>query len=184
MSSIKIKESLQSPTFSLSHKLSRAIWGVVYLLFFKFSPVPFFAYRRWLLSLFGAKLASKTHVYPTVKIWLPNNLTMEPGSTLGPGVIVYNQGDVIIGSNSTVSQGVHLCASTHDYNDSLHPLLLAPINIRNDVWVCADAFIGPGVTVAAGSVIGARGVLMKDSELWSVYAGNPAKKVNDRKRFK
>ncbi len=52
--------------------------------------------------------------------------------------------------------------------------------IEDNVWVCTQAFIGPGVKVAEGSVIGACAVLTKDSEAYKVYAGNPAKLIKDR----
>ncbi|MEH6542442.1 MAG: hypothetical protein V7721_00740 [Porticoccaceae bacterium] len=183
MSNMKTKSALQSSTFSIYHKIVRVVWGLCYALLFRFSPVPCFSYRRWLLRCFGAKIAEKVNVYPSVKIWFPKNLVMQSGSTLGPKVNVYNQGGISIGMNAIVSQGAHLCASTHDYNNPLHPLLLAPISIEQNAWICADAFIGPGVTVAEGSVVGARAVVMKNTECWSVYGGNPAIKVNERKRF-
>jgi len=180
---VKVKKSLHSATFSLSHKLVRVIWALVYIVFFRPTPVPFFAYRGWLLRLFGAKLAKGVNVYPSVRVWLPKNLSLESGSTLGPNVNIYNQGAISIGKNVVVSQGAHLCASTHDYNNPVHPLLLAPIRIENNAWICTDAFIGPHVTIAEGCVVGARAVAVKSTESWSVYGGNPAKKVNERKRF-
>ena len=183
MSNVKTKTDLHSATFSLSHKLIRTFWACIYNVFIRFSPVPLFRYRRWVLGLFGCKLASNVNVYPSVKIWLPSNLSIGKGSTLGPNVNVYNQGEIIICENVIVSQGAHLCASTHDYSDPLHPLLLAPITIRDDVWVCTDAFIGPNVDVSTGCVIGARSVLTKSTDEWGVYAGNPSRRVNERKRF-
>jgi len=157
--------------------------AITYTFFFKPSPVPFFSYRNWLLNVFGATVKKDAHVYPTVKIWLPANLTMQEGSALGPNVNVYNQGNVSIGRNVIVSQGAHLCASTHDYNSRLHPLILAPILIEANAWICADAFIGPGVTIAEGGVVGARAVAMKNIEAWGVYGGNPARKINERTWF-
>jgi putative colanic acid biosynthesis acetyltransferase WcaF len=183
MSEVKTKKSIQSPTFSLSHKLIRILWAFVYTFFFRVSPKPFFNFRSWLLRCFGSSIENDVHVYPTVKIWLPANLKMASGSTIGPDVNIYNQGSISIGRNTIVSQGAHLCASTHDYNNPLHPLVLAPITIEDNVWICADAFIGPGVTAAEGCVVGARAVITKDTECWSVYGGNPAKKVNERNKF-
>ena len=183
MNNMGIKKSLHSPVFSYRHKLIRLFWGGIYLFFFKYSPVPFFSYRRSLLRLFGAKLSSKTHIYPSAKIWFPLNLAMARGATIGPNVIIYNQGNINIGINSIVSQGAHLCASTHDYNDPLHPLILSPITIGNNVWVCADAFVGPGVILAEGCVIGARAVVNKNTKNWTVYTGNPAVIVNKREPF-
>ena len=87
---------------------------------------------------------------------------------------------VTIKDNVLISQGSHICASTHDYNDPLHPLVLAPIIIESNCWVCADVFVGPGVHLAEGCVIGARAVVTRDTDSWGVYAGNPAKKIKER----
>ena len=183
MSEVKEKSSLGDPVFSLSNKLMRVAWGITYHLFFRFSPVPLSAYRRWLLGLFGAQLSHDVNIYPSVRIWLPSNLSIAEGSTLGPDVKIYNQGRITIGRKAIISQGAYICASTHDYNNPVHPLVLAPITVGDNAWVCADAFIGPNVNVAEGSVIGARAVLSKNTDSWGIYAGNPAKKVNERKRF-
>ncbi len=183
MISVKQKKAVGDPAFSILNKLTRLLWNFVYNLFFRFSPIPFFSYRCWLLTLFGAKLGKNVNIYPSVKIWLPANLNISNGSSLGPFTTIYNQGYITIGSNSIISQGSHLCASTHNYNDPVHPLELAPISIGDNVWICADSFIGPNVTIANGAVIGARAVQVKDAKSWSVYAGNPSVKVKERARF-
>ncbi|MCP4989154.1 MAG: putative colanic acid biosynthesis acetyltransferase [Colwellia sp.] len=180
---IRQKKNMGSSTFSWRNKLKRTIWAVVYYAFFRLTPTPLFGLRGFILKMFGSAVGPRVNVYPSVKIWLPENLSIEEGSALGPDVKVYNQGTITIGKNAIVSQGAHLCASTHNYNDPVHPLELAPINIGDNAWICADAFIGPGVTVAGGTVVGARAVVVKDTTEWSVYAGNPAKKVKERKRF-
>jgi len=60
------------------------------------------------------------------------------------------------------------------------PLVTAPIVINDGAWVCADAFIGPGVTIGEGAVVGARAVVMKDVDPWTVVAGNPAQFIKKR----
>lgn len=44
----------------------------------------------------------------------------------------------------------------------------------------ADAFIGMGVTVGEGAVVGARAAVFKDVEPWTVVGGNPAKFIKKR----
>lgn len=59
-------------------------------------------------------------------------------------------------------------------------MLKPPIEIGTDVWICADAFIGPGVTIGDGSIIAARSVVMKDVAPKTIIAGNPARKIGER----
>ncbi len=48
------------------------------------------------------------------------------------------------------------------------------ICIESKVWVGFDVTILKGVTVGEGAVIGAKSVVTKDVEPWTVIAGNPA----------
>ena len=47
-------------------------------------------------------------------------------------------------------------------------------------WIASEAFVGMGVTLGHGSIIGARSVIVKDVDSWSVVAGNPAKFIKKR----
>lgn len=178
-----MKYKLTDPSFDVSSKFYRLFFSLIWALVGRFSPVPLFRYRVYVLRLFGANVSAGFRIYPSASVWSPLNLQAGFDSTIGPRVSLYNQGRVVLGNRVVVSQDATICASTHDYNDPLHPLLLSPIVIQDDAWICAEAFIGPGVTVGEGAVIGARAVLMKDAEPWSVYAGNPAVRINDRRRF-
>jgi putative colanic acid biosynthesis acetyltransferase WcaF len=60
------------------------------------------------------------------------------------------------------------------------PLRKPPIVVEDQAWVCADAFVGPGVTVGEGAVVGARAVAVSDVESWTVVAGNPARVLGER----
>jgi putative colanic acid biosynthesis acetyltransferase WcaF len=79
-----------------------------------------------------------------------------------------------------ISQYSVLCTASHDYTQGHLPLVTAPIVIGSQAWVCADVFVGPGVTVGEGTVVGARSSLFRDAPSWSVMAGNPAQKIRDR----
>lgn len=53
--------------------------------------------------------------------------------------------------------------------------------IGNDVWIGMEAIVMPGVTIGDGAIIGARSVVVKDVEPYTIIEGNPAKAI--KKRF-
>lgn len=54
-----------------------------------------------------------------------------------------------------------------------------PVLLREDAWVGANSIILPGVIIGKGCVIGAGSVVTKNTEPFSVFAGNPAKKLKN-----
>ncbi len=105
---------------------------------------------------------------------------MDEGSCLADNTDCYCVGKIKIGKRSTVSQYSYLCGATHDYEHPLLPLVSAPIVIGDQVWITADVFVAPGVTIGDGAVVGARSSVFSDVEPWSVVAGNPARFIKRR----
>lgn len=147
---------------------------------FRWSPRPFFGWRRFILRCFGATIGKEVHVYPSARIYFPWKLTVGDWSAIGEHALIYNLGPVTIGSRVTISQRAHLCAGTHDHTDPTLPLVKPPITVKDQVWICADAFIGPDVVVEEGAVVGARAVVTKEVAAWTIVAGNPARRIRDR----
>lgn len=168
-------------SFTLGNRLYRVLWGVTWLLLARWTPPPLHGWRRLLLRLFGAKVASGARVHASVTVWYPPNLTLGAQALIGPRARLYNQGTITIGARTVVSQGAHLCASTHDIADPHFQLQLRPIMIGEGCWIAAEAFIGPGVTVGDGAVVAARAVLFTDAAALGVYRGNPAVLIKERR---
>ena len=122
----------------------------------------------------------RSFVYPNTIITMPWNLEMGNHCVLGPNVICYNTAKIIISNHVTVSQYSYLCSATHDHQSSNFDLYALPIIIKEQSWVAADVFIGPGVTVAEGCVIGAKSALFKSTKKWTIYGGNPARPIKNR----
>lgn len=181
MSEVKIDLSKYRNKLSLKNKIGRLLW--IFISFFLFKPfvLNFFSpWRNFILRSFGAKIHKHAHVYSSVKIWAPWNLEMDAYSCLGPQVDCYNTALIKVGANSTISQKSYLCSSSHDISDPLNQLIVEPIIIEDQVWIAADAFVGMGVTVGQGAVIGARACVFKDVDSWTVVGGNPAKFIKKR----
>ena len=54
------------------------------------------------------------------------------------------------------------------------------INIGHDVWIGGHTIILSGSTIGNGTVIGAGSLVSGNLESYSIYAGNPIKKIRDR----
>jgi putative colanic acid biosynthesis acetyltransferase WcaF len=167
-------------SYSLSHRITRFVWNVVWLVGASWTPPFMRPWRRILLRLFGAKIAPTAGIYGTAKIWYPANLEVGPHAYIGPRVTVYTMAKVKFGAYSLASQGSHICAGTHDIESAEFQLQARPIEIGERAWIAAEAFVGPGVKVGEGAVLGARAVTFSDLEAWGVYAGNPARLLKVR----
>ena len=166
--------------YSTKEKVGRLLWAMVQGTLYRYS---FHTWNRWrimLLNLFGAHVDTTCIIRRTSRVECPWNLTMGRNGCLGDRSWAYCLGPITIGERVSVSQDAYLCAGSHDYARLDLPLTRPPITIGSDVWVAAGAFVGPGVNVGEGCVIGARAVVFKDANPWMIYAGNPARPVKPR----
>jgi len=176
---LNIQENRKAQKYSSKELMLRVLWTLCRPLFCC-SPRVCWGWRVFLLRCFGAKVGSNVHIFPSVRIFAPWSFSIGKDSSIGFDALVYNLGEVIIGDRVTISQRAHLCAGTHDYEDPALPLLKKRIALENDVWLCADSFVGPGVRVEQGAVVAARAVVCRDVSPLSVVAGNPAAEIKSR----
>jgi putative colanic acid biosynthesis acetyltransferase WcaF len=176
---LNVEQNRRAKKYSSGEMMRRVLWTLVRPLF-RFSPRICFGWRRFLLRCFGAKIGRSVHVYPSATIYFPWNLEAGDESAIGEEALIYNLGRVTLGERVTISHRAHLCAGTHDHTKPDFPLLRPPITIGPEAWICADAFVGPGVTVGEGAIVGARAVAMKDVRPGTIVIGNPARESKKR----
>ena len=155
-------------------KLRRLLWSIVQSTLFYWSFSRAFRWRRFLLRSFGASLSSSSYVYRTVCVRDPKLLSIGQHASIGPEVEVYNVDRIDIGNHCTISMQAMLCTGSHDISDRFMALTHAPIRVEEGAWVCARAFVGPGVVIGKGAVVAACAVVSKDVAAWNVVVGNPA----------
>jgi putative colanic acid biosynthesis acetyltransferase WcaF len=170
--------------FQSGNRLRRLAWNLCWLLFYRTSLRSMHSWRALLLRAFGAKIGPNPRFYPGAKIWAPWNLICADLVAVGDGAEIYNPAPMRFGSHAIVSQGAYVCGATHDFDSPEFPLLAFSMSIGPYAWICARASVGPGVDVGEGAVLGMGSVATRDLEPWGVYAGVPAVKVKERKRFK
>ena len=169
----------QPPYFSVENRAARLIWGIIWTVFFRFSPRPFHAWRALLLKIFGANLGEDCHIYPGAKIWAPWNLQCGDRVAIADGAEIYNPSIIQLCDDAIVSQGAYLCGASHDYRENSFPLTTSPIVLERRAWVAARAIVMMGVRLGEGCVIGAGSVVTTDMPPWSVCAGNPCKVIKE-----
>ncbi len=161
-------------------KLRRAAWGLTWFSLGYFGPRFLSSWRVFLLRLFGASIGRRVLVCGRVKVLMPWNLAVGDTVAIAERVDIYNFARVEIGASTCISQGVWFCTGTHDYEAAGFPLIWRSIVVGPGVWIGAEAFLHPGVSVGEGAVVGARSVVAAAVEPWTVNGGNPCQLIRNR----
>lgn len=161
-------------------KLFVQFWWLIHSTFFKYSPQVLYGFRAWLLRLFGARVGVDTAIRSTVDITYPWKLTIGDRVQIGDDVVLYSLGDIRIGDDAVVSQRSYLCAGDHDYRSIDFRIRAHNVVVEDQVWVGADVFVGPGVTIERGAVIGARSSVFRSMPSGFVCFGSPCVAVKNR----
>lgn len=170
----------QASPWSLREKLGRIAWMYIGSWLFWFSFHNWYAYRAMILRAFGAKIGRGARVRATVHVEIPWHLRLGEDVTVGDHAILYALGPITLGDRTIISQHAHLCAGTHDHTARDFRLLRPPIEVGSDVWIAAEAFVGPDVSIGDRSVVGARSVVMRNLPPDMICAGHPARPLKPR----
>lgn len=155
-------------------------WWIVQATLFHGSPQVCYGFRRWILRMFGAKVGKGALIRPSVTIPYPWKVAIGNHSQIGDDVVLYSYGQITIGNSVVVSQKSYLCAGTHDFRSESFDLQSFPITLEDQVWLAADVFVAPGVTVGRGTVVGARSSVFSSLPGMMICTGSPARPVRPR----
>jgi putative colanic acid biosynthesis acetyltransferase WcaF len=173
--------SKSGTNWPLHLKMRRGLWTYLLEPLVRWLPKVCSPIRIAALRAMGATIGPRCLILPGVKVLMPWNLILQDHVAIGQNVNIYNFAPIEIGRMTLVSQFTYLCTGSHDYRRSNMPLTYAKITIGQEVWVAAGVFIAPGVHVADGVVVGAMSVVTKSLDAaWSVYGGNPCRRIKAR----
>jgi putative colanic acid biosynthesis acetyltransferase WcaF len=161
-------------------KIKRLLWAGVEATLFRCSFHTMNGWRVFLLRLFGATVGQRCLIRRTVRTYYPWNVAIGSMVIIGDKVELYSLGRITIGNRAMISQEAYLCAGTHDYTEVTLPLVTLPVEIGPEAWICARAFVAPGVKIGEGAIVAACGVAVKDVPPWTIVGGNPAKVIKRR----
>jgi putative colanic acid biosynthesis acetyltransferase WcaF len=170
---------IDSP-WPLRNRARYALWVVIRALAFRPSPKFLHRFRNVLLRMFGATIGRGVFVSQSAVIRMPWHLTLHDNACIGERAEIYNLGHVTIGSGATIAQHAYLCAGSHDFDDPCVPLVTAPIDIGDEVFLGAFAIVLLGISIGPRTVVGAGAVVAKDLPSDVVAVGNPVRIVRKR----
>ena len=156
------------------------LWWAVHATLFRLSPQVLFGWRRFLVRLFGGTVGKGVLLRPTVNITYPWKVSIGDFSWVGDDVTLYSLGKIEIGNNVVISQRSYLCTGSHDMESPSFEIFEKPIVVENESWVATDVFVGPGVRIGRGAVVGARSTVLHNLPPMMVCVGNPAKPIKPR----
>lgn len=163
-----------------SDRFLRTLWEMCWALFCVWTPKPLNPWRLFWLRVFDAKIDGTPFVHQRARIAIPWNLTLHDRACLGDRASAYTLGEIEIGARATVAQEAYLSTGSHDFEHSGMPLIVAKITIGEDAFIGARAFVLPGITIGARTIIGACSVVTKDIPENVIAAGNPCRIIKSR----
>ncbi|MGA9100407.1 hypothetical protein [Aeromicrobium sp.] len=139
----------------------QAAWLLVQSLFFSSWWFPR-RLRPGVLRAFGATIGNGVVIRHRVRVQWPWKLVVGEDSWIGEECWLYNAGDITIGSDVCLSQGVYMCAGDHDRTaKDFHPRG-RPVVVENGAWLATQCMILGDVTIGSGAVVGARAIVNHD----------------------
>jgi putative colanic acid biosynthesis acetyltransferase WcaF len=162
--------------------LPKSLWNPIGATLLRLTFHNWYGARRRILRAWGATLADATRIRASARISAPWNLTMGEESSIGNKAVIQADAPITIGRFVTISQHATLFASAmgpgaEAYAKHAGP---APITIADDAWISTDAFVGPGVNVGEGALLGSKASAFSDLDPWMIYGGDPARPLKAR----
>lgn len=142
-------------------KFKEAGWWIMRsLLFAPWFPIPSFL-KVAALRLFGAKVGRGVVIRSRVNITFPWRLVIGDHVWIGEEVLILSLAPVTIASHVCISQRAFLCTGSHRFRSENFDLVTKPITVGEGCWIAANVFVGPGVTLAPGTLCKAGSVVTK-----------------------
>jgi acetyltransferase-like isoleucine patch superfamily enzyme len=143
--------------------------------------------RARFMRRFFARLGEDTVIQTGLRVTNPERIAIGSHCNFARGVFITGGGGVTIGDWVGFGPDVKVWSVNHRFDDPDRPWLLQgwemkPVVIEDDVWLGANVFLMPGVTIGKGAIVSACAVVGKSVPPYAVVAGNPARVVGWRKK--
>ncbi|MFT5660626.1 MAG: acetyltransferase-like isoleucine patch superfamily enzyme [Sulfurimonas sp.] len=121
------------------------------------------------------------------KIKIGRNVHITPTCLVAGGEM-----GIVFEDFTTVAYGVQIFTKSDDYSGATMTNSTIPKKYKNEYMkevilkkftiVGAGSIVMPGVILEEGTSVGSMTLVLKSTEPWGIYVGNPAKRLKDRKK--
>lgn len=170
-----------------SGSLSRKIIDYMHFFYLSFlnhivSKIPSYTLRKLFYKYcYGMKIGKNTHLQMGLRVYAPWKIKIGSNCSIGHDSLLDGRRGITIGNNVDLAGQVRILTLGHDIDDPEYKTVGATVKIEDHASVFTGANILPGRVIGEGSVVALNAVVTKNTEPWTIYAGNPAKKIRKRK---
>lgn len=134
----------------------------------------------------GRDIVIGNKVTIAAEVFLHGPIIIEDGVSINASVVIDGGAKgVIIKKNTRIANGCKIYAFNHGMNPEKNikdqSVTSQGIIIGEDVWLGASVCVVDGVRIGDHAVVGMGSVVTKNIPEWQISAGNPAKKIGQRK---
>lgn len=142
--------------------------------------IPFHTIRRFVYRIAGAQIGKGSSIHMWANFFSLANIRVGEDSVIGDHVFLDGRDSLVIGDHVDIASSVMIYNSQHDINSPDFRAVLAPVEIKDYVFIGPRVIILPGVTVGRGAVVAAGAVVTKDVAEYEIVGGIPAKRIGER----
>lgn len=154
-------------------------FGLMFLHFAGY--IPSHHIRRFFYRIAGIRIGNGSTIHMGAKFYYTGNIVIGEDSIIGEGVVLDGRDKLVIGNHVDIASEVMIYNAEHDIHHEDFIAKTEPVFIEDYVFVGPRAIILPGVRVKKGAIVAAGAVVTKDVEEYSVVGGVPAKVIRERR---
>ena len=132
--------------------------------------------RALLGEITGAAIDESTTIFPPFHVNYGKHTKIGKNVFINFDCVFLDFGGITIEDGVFIAPKVSLLTEGHPLSpENRHSLTVAPIHIKRNAWIGANATLMPGVTIGENAVVAAGAVVTKDVAANTIAGGVPAK---------
>lgn len=132
--------------------------------------------RHLLSQITGNEIDESTAIFPPFHVNYGRHTRIGKRVFINFNCVFLDLGGITIEDDVFIAPGVSLLTEGHPVSpESRHSLTAAPVHIRKNAWIGANATVMQGVTIGENAVIAAGAVVTRDVPENTIVGGVPAR---------